>query len=145
MTQFSDLGLAKPLLKALAEKGYKEPTPIQAQAIPAVLKGGDLLAGAQTGTGKTAGFVLPMLQRLSEGKPVKDARGRPAIRALISPASAAPKISSVVWKPAPWPHCCRTPTSAMDWSRACGRRVGRTTPGRACAGARPRRRTVAPA
>ena len=81
--KFTDLGLAEPLLRAVHDQGYDTPTPIQAQAIPQVLKGGDLLAGAQTGTGKTAGFVLPMLQRLSAGQPVKDARGRPAIRALI--------------------------------------------------------------
>jgi ATP-dependent RNA helicase RhlE len=81
--KFTELGLAEPLLRAVLDQGYDVPTPIQAQAIPQVLKGGDLLAGAQTGTGKTAGFVLPMLQRLSEGKPVKDSRGRPAIRALI--------------------------------------------------------------
>ena len=80
---FDELGLAEPILRAVREQGYNTPTPIQAQAIPAVLKGGDLLAGAQTGTGKTAGFVLPMLQRLTEGKPVNDARGRKAIRALI--------------------------------------------------------------
>ena len=61
---FTDLGLIEPLVRAVHEQGYETPTPIQAQAIPAVLKGGDLLAGAQTGTGKTAGFVLPMLQRL---------------------------------------------------------------------------------
>src|SRR5689334_11430344 len=61
---FSDLGLKPELLRALSEKGYAEPTPIQAQAIPAVLEGRDVLAGAQTGTGKTAGFVLPILQRL---------------------------------------------------------------------------------
>jgi ATP-dependent RNA helicase RhlE len=80
---FTDLGLAEPLLRAIREQGYDTPTPIQAQAIPAVLKGGDLMAGAQTGTGKTAGFTLPMLHRLAAGKPVRDARGRPAIRALI--------------------------------------------------------------
>ncbi|MDE1929401.1 MAG: DEAD/DEAH box helicase, partial [Burkholderiales bacterium] len=80
---FTDLGLAEPLLRAVKDQGYEIPTPIQAQAIPQVLKGGDLLAGAQTGTGKTAGFVLPMLQRLSAVKPVKDARGRVPIRALI--------------------------------------------------------------
>jgi len=80
---FTDLGLAEPLLRAVHDQGYDIPTPIQAQAIPQVLKGGDLLAGAQTGTGKTAGFTLPMLQRLSAGKPVKDARGRVAIRCLI--------------------------------------------------------------
>jgi len=80
---FTDLGLAEPLLRAVREQGYDTPTPIQAQAIPAVLKGGDLLAGAQTGTGKTAGFVLPMLQRLMAAPPKRDARGRVAIRALI--------------------------------------------------------------
>ncbi|MDP2006060.1 MAG: DEAD/DEAH box helicase [Rubrivivax sp.] len=81
--QFTDLGLAEPLLRAIREHGYDTPTPIQAQAIPQVLKGGDLLAGAQTGTGKTAGFVLPMLHRLMATPSVKDARGRVPIRALI--------------------------------------------------------------
>jgi len=80
---FTDLGLAEPLLRAVREQGYDTPTPIQAQAIPIVLQGGDLMGGAQTGTGKTAGFTLPMLQRLSLVKPVRDARGRIPIRALI--------------------------------------------------------------
>ena len=80
---FDDLGLAEPLLRAVHEHGYDTPTPIQAQAIPMVLSGGDLLAGAQTGTGKTAGFVLPMLQRLSLSTPPRDARGRSPIRCLI--------------------------------------------------------------
>jgi ATP-dependent RNA helicase RhlE len=66
---FDSLGLAEPLLRAIHEQGYTTPTPIQAQAIPAVLNGGDLLAGAQTGTGKTAGFTLPMLHRLSHRRP----------------------------------------------------------------------------
>jgi ATP-dependent RNA helicase RhlE len=61
---FSDLGLLPELLRAVADKGYDTPSPIQVQAIPAVLSGRDILAGAQTGTGKTAGFVLPILQRL---------------------------------------------------------------------------------
>ena len=65
MTQFTDLGLVKPLLKALAEENYTIPTPIQAQAIPLVLAGRDLLGIAQTGTGKTAAFALPILQRLA--------------------------------------------------------------------------------
>ncbi|MBS9404115.1 DEAD/DEAH box helicase [Halomonas sp. TRM85114] len=76
---FSDLGLRAELLRAVEAQGYTTPTPIQLKAIPAVLKGGDLLASAQTGTGKTAGFTLPMLQRLAEGP-------RPAkrqIRALV--------------------------------------------------------------
>ncbi len=80
---FTDLGLSEPLLRAVADQGYDTPTPIQAQAIPQVLKGGDLLAGAQTGTGKTAGFVLPMLQRLMAEPARKDARGRVPIRCLI--------------------------------------------------------------
>ena len=62
---FASLGLSDALVRAVTEHGYTAPTPIQLQAIPAVLAGGDLLAGAQTGTGKTAGFVLPMLQRLA--------------------------------------------------------------------------------
>jgi ATP-dependent RNA helicase RhlE len=62
---FSDLGLLPELLRAVADKGYDTPSPIQIQAIPAVLAGRDVLAGAQTGTGKTAGFVLPILQRLA--------------------------------------------------------------------------------
>ena len=65
---FSDLGLEPELLRAVTEKGYDTPTPIQAQAIPAVLAGRDVLAGAQTGTGKTAGFVLPLLQKLEARK-----------------------------------------------------------------------------
>jgi ATP-dependent RNA helicase RhlE len=61
---FKNLGLQKELLQAIEEKGYSEATPIQIQAIPLILKGGDIMAGAQTGTGKTAGFTLPLLQRL---------------------------------------------------------------------------------
>jgi ATP-dependent RNA helicase RhlE len=62
---FSNLGLSAEIVRAVTAKGYTEPTPIQAQAIPAVLQGSDILAGAQTGTGKTAGFTLPILQLLS--------------------------------------------------------------------------------
>lgn len=63
---FSTLGLSEPILRAVLEQGYDIPTPIQAQAIPVVLRGDDLLASAQTGTGKTAGFTLPLLQRLTD-------------------------------------------------------------------------------
>jgi len=77
---FASLGLSDALLRAVADAGYTKPTPIQLQAIPAVLAGGDLLAGAQTGTGKTAGFVLPILQRLSDHP---RAPGRAPIRVLI--------------------------------------------------------------
>ncbi len=61
---FSELGLSAELLRAIKEQGYQEATPIQQQAIPFILEGRDILAGAQTGTGKTAGFTLPLLQRL---------------------------------------------------------------------------------
>ncbi|MFN3573225.1 MAG: DEAD/DEAH box helicase [Phenylobacterium sp.] len=75
MTQFTDLGLAKPLLKALADEGYETPTPIQAKAIPGVLAGRDLLGIAQTGTGKTAAFALPILHRLAEDRRAAPRRG----------------------------------------------------------------------
>ena len=80
---FTDLGLVEPLVRAVHEHGYDTPTPIQAQAIPTVLSGADLMGGAQTGTGKTAGFTLPMLQRLMAKPAVRDAKGRLPIRALI--------------------------------------------------------------
>ncbi|MCC6850848.1 MAG: DEAD/DEAH box helicase, partial [Rubrivivax sp.] len=81
--KFTDLGLTEPLLHAVRDQGYETPTPIQAQAIPAVLAGGDLMGGAQTGTGKTAGFTLPMLQRLMQHAAPRDARARVMIRALV--------------------------------------------------------------
>ncbi|MDP5122487.1 MAG: DEAD/DEAH box helicase, partial [Cyanobium sp. MAG_04] len=59
--------MGEPILKAVAEKGYTKPSPIQGQCIPAVLAGHDVMAAAQTGTGKTAGFTLPMLERLRHG------------------------------------------------------------------------------
>ncbi|HKU85367.1 MAG TPA: DEAD/DEAH box helicase [Casimicrobiaceae bacterium] len=80
---FDTLGLSGALLRAVADQGYSTPTPIQMQAIPAVLAGGDLLAGAQTGTGKTAGFVLPMLQRLSSNAIPRGRGVRRPVRALI--------------------------------------------------------------
>ncbi|MGI4849038.1 MAG: DEAD/DEAH box helicase [Janthinobacterium lividum] len=79
---FSELGLSDAIVRAITEHGYTTPTPIQAQAIPAVLGGGDLLAGAQTGTGKTAGFTLPVLHRLSSTSNHAASAARP-IRALI--------------------------------------------------------------
>ncbi|MFN9188178.1 MAG: DEAD/DEAH box helicase, partial [Betaproteobacteria bacterium] len=76
---FASLGLSDALVRAVADVGYTAPTPIQTQAIPAVLAGHDLLAGAQTGTGKTAGFVLPILQRLLDSPQ----SGKRHIRVLI--------------------------------------------------------------
>ena len=79
---FEKLGLNKHLLKAIAEQGYDTPTPIQEQAIPTILKRKDVLAGAQTGTGKTAGFTLPMLELLSRAKP-SQGKHTHQIKALI--------------------------------------------------------------
>ncbi len=77
---FDSLGLSPEILRAVAEQGYREPTPIQQQAIPAVLEGRDIMASAQTGTGKTAGFTLPLLQHLTQSTPAK---GQRPVRALI--------------------------------------------------------------
>ena len=75
---FNQLGLSAELLRAVDEKGYQEATPIQQQAIPLILEGRDVLAGAQTGTGKTAGFTLPLLHRLQHST-----ENRRSIRALV--------------------------------------------------------------
>ena len=80
---FDELNLAPAILKAVREQGYETPTPIQAQAIPAVLAGQDLLAGAQTGTGKTAAFTLPMLHKLSMSRSATNRFGVFGIRALV--------------------------------------------------------------
>ena len=76
---FQSLGLSEALLKAISKKGYTTPSPIQQKAIPPILEGKDILASAQTGTGKTAGFTLPLLQLLSQGPTL---RHRP-VRALV--------------------------------------------------------------
>lgn len=80
---FASLGLEDAIVRAVTERGYTQPTPIQSQAIPVVLSGADLLAGAQTGTGKTAGFTLPLLQRLHQRPAARNAAGRFPIRALV--------------------------------------------------------------
>ena len=82
---FDDLGLSPEILKAIAEVGYQQPTPIQAQAIPVVLMGRDVLGCAQTGTGKTAGFTLPMIEILSSGR----AKARMPRSLILEPTSRA--------------------------------------------------------
>ena len=77
---FTTLGLSAELLRAIADQGYSKPTPVQSRAIPVILEGKDILAGAQTGTGKTAGFALPLLQLLSKRSVTK---GKNSVRALI--------------------------------------------------------------
>lgn len=81
--KFEELNLAPAILKAVVEQGYETPTPIQAQAIPAVLAGHDLLAGAQTGTGKTAAFTLPMLHKLTMSRSAENKFGVYGVRALV--------------------------------------------------------------
>ncbi len=81
--RFDDLGLAPDLLRAIADQGYAEPTPIQAQAIPIVLAGQDLMGGAQTGTGKTAAFTLPLLQRILPFASASPSPARHPVRVLM--------------------------------------------------------------
>ncbi|MFM8279709.1 MAG: DEAD/DEAH box helicase, partial [Candidatus Limnocylindrus sp.] len=83
MPTFSELGLAPEILRAVEGEGYTEPTPIQAQAIPHVLAGRDLLGAAQTGTGKTAAFVLPILHLLKPFATPSPSPARHPVRALV--------------------------------------------------------------
>ena len=95
---FAPLGLTPELLRAVAAEGYTEPTPVQAEAIPLVLEGRDVLAGAQTGTGKTAAFVLPILQRLNGTRsPGTGPRDRTIVATRpdrLSAASSSPRPAS---------------------------------------------------
>ncbi|MEN9785784.1 MAG: hypothetical protein RLZZ299_1048 [Pseudomonadota bacterium] len=93
---FAALGLAPALVRAVAESGYTTPTPIQQRAIPQVLAGRDLLAAAQTGTGKTAGFTLPILQLLSVSKPAGRAPGRPRVLVLTPTRELAAQVEESV-------------------------------------------------
>ena len=127
VTSFSDLGLAAPLLRALEEAGYATPTPIQGQAIPTVLEGRDLLGIAQTGTGKTAAFALPILHRLAAKG------GRPPPRRLPRPG-AEPDARAVLADRRQLPRLRQAP-------RPVGRGGVRRRPARPAApGARGRRR-----
>jgi len=83
LTTFADLGLLPELLKAVEEQGYTVPTPIQAQAIPVVMAGRDMMGGAQTGTGKTAAFTLPILQRLAPHASTSASPARHPVRSLV--------------------------------------------------------------
>jgi ATP-dependent RNA helicase RhlE len=92
---FSSLNLAEPIMRAINDAGYTTPTPIQAKAIPQVLSGGDLLAGAQTGTGKTAGFTLPLLHLL-HSKPVTNKAGQPRCLILTPTRELAAQVEESV-------------------------------------------------
>ena len=93
---FNELGLCEPILRAISDTGYTHPTPIQAKAIPLVLNGGDLLAGAQTGTGKTAGFTLPILHLLNQKPLTEVAKGRPRCLMLTPTRELAAQIEESV-------------------------------------------------
>ena len=95
-TTFASLGLAAPLLQAITDAGYTHPTPIQAQAIPHVMTGGDLLAAAQTGTGKTAGFTLPILHRLLSQPAPKQQPGSPRVVILTPTRELAAQVEESV-------------------------------------------------
>jgi ATP-dependent RNA helicase RhlE len=94
---FESLGLSAELLRAVASQGYNKPTPIQAQAIPVVLQGRDLLGRAQTGTGKTAGFTLPMLQRLAATRPTLGRHVRALVLAPTRELAAQVRASVVAY------------------------------------------------
>jgi ATP-dependent RNA helicase RhlE len=96
--KFADLGLAEPFFRAVKELGYEVATPIQAQAIPSILAGCDLIGCAQTGTGKTAAFTLPLLDRLVQSTPKKTTRHRPSSR---NPPTSAPIAATVAAAEAP--------------------------------------------
>ena len=91
---FTTLGLSSHLLETLAEKGYTEPTPIQTQVIPLVLRGRDVLGAAQTGTGKTAAFALPIIQRLSAASDSKQASARALV--IVPTRELASQVASAI-------------------------------------------------
>jgi ATP-dependent RNA helicase RhlE len=93
---FESLGLSAELLRALADQGYAEPTPIQEQAIPVILEGRDVLAAAQTGTGKTAGFTLPLLQRLAQSVSRNSVQHRPRALILVPTRELAAQVAESV-------------------------------------------------
>jgi ATP-dependent RNA helicase RhlE len=93
---FKDLNLSKPIMQAVADAGYENPTPVQAKAIPAVLAGSDLLAGAQTGTGKTAAFTLPILHLLAEKHAAASRSGKPRCLVLTPTRELAAQVEESV-------------------------------------------------
>ncbi|MDX9994119.1 MAG: DEAD/DEAH box helicase [Rhodocyclaceae bacterium] len=95
--KFTELGLRAEILRSIAEQGYDTPTPIQAQAIPAVLSGRDLMAAAQTGTGKTAGFTLPILELLSQGSSLSIKRFKPRALVLVPTRELAMQVQQSVF------------------------------------------------
>jgi len=93
---FTKLGLSQPLLRAIKEQGYTMPTPIQEKAIPLIIQKRDILAAAQTGTGKTAGFTLPMLHLLAHSKPTMQKK---QIRALVLTPTTPLALAGALMEP----------------------------------------------
>ena len=123
---FDSLGLAPALLRALADHGYTQPTPIQAAAIPSALEGHDLLAAAQTGTGKTAAFALPLLQKLSTSGQTMTRRPRALV--LTRPASSLPRCTRICAITASTCTSAPPPSSAASaWARKSMRCVAAWT------------------
>ena len=123
--QFVDLGLMEPLLRSIAEQGYETATPIQAQTIPHTLAGRDVLGAAQTGTGKTAAFALPVLHRLFSDK----LRGPRNIRCLVlcPTRELALQIAESFDTYLPGPYAV-----AVSILLSCWRDTGQTYDGRRC-------------
>ena len=95
-TEFSALGLAPALLQSLNENGFTTPTPIQVQAIPSVMEGRDVMGGAQTGTGKTAAFGLPILHRLLDSVDFAQRNRRPQVLVLVPRASSRCRSTTIL-------------------------------------------------
>src|SRR5688572_16503592 len=93
---FATLGLIPELTRALADRGYTAPTPVQARVIPEILAGRDVLAGAQTGTGKTAGFTLPLLQRLHERPQTDGPSKAPRVLVLVPTRELAAQVNESI-------------------------------------------------
>ena len=132
---FDRLGLSPELLRAVAQQGYTEPTPVQPQAIPLVLAGRDVLAGAQTGTGKTAAFVLPMLQRLHASRPSRPARHpradpHPDPRARAPGRGERPDVRQRRTRSARRPSTAASASTRRSAPCAPGRRSSSRRPGR---------------
>ena len=112
--KFKELGLSDDLSRALKDKGYSKPTPIQTKAIPAILSGKDIMAAAQTGTGKTAGFTLPILQLLSDKPKIKSNRVRALILAPTRELAAQVQENIFTYSSSDLSYVCRITATRWD-------------------------------
>jgi len=121
---FSNLGLSDPILQAIDDLGYKTPTPIQGQAIPVILSGKDLIATAQTGTGKTAAFVLPILENINKDRKLRGKRIRTLILTPTRELAVQVADNVAAYSKLPWPYiyggvwrCRHAATKAAPYRR----------------------------